>query len=544
MRTLARYLFDHIPKTAGMSMNAVFDDCVGPENVRRFLGWQHASQVIARWESKTILTGHFWHSPGSLVKRRRRYLTMLRRPEDRALSLYFFYRNNLPDSDDPAASLAQAMDLPEFLMSSNPAVVRAIHNFAVLHFRRLAEDGYSTTSDDARSLAAAKEVLEEYDFVGIHEDLAGSVERMCSRFGWPAVRSIPAVNPTRQRTSLSGIDPALRARLREVNRLDTELYEHALKLLEKGRRAAKRRFLDLGRFVGPTRAGTGDDEPARAPAPPAPTPSQFGAKVIEITGVEVKGALSGGPIVRSGEECVIVVEALAREASDDFTVGITIRDAFHQVIYATNSFHLGERLAVQPGKIYRVEFRMRMALGEGIHFVTAALHEGPGLYHHYFHWWEDAAHFVVRGRLGAPFQGTVDLSAVLARHEVPPLTEFAATLTSLEAPGRITAGSTFSLPVRIQNTGGQSWLSSCLRPVRVAYHWLDEAGNVVVYDGQRTALPGDLHAGDHAVVQVRVEAPPRPGNHTLRLTLVQETVAWFEDRGSVPLDFLVPIDAG
>jgi hypothetical protein len=539
--TRDRYLFDHIPRTGGMSMKAIFDGLFGPENVSPIVR-AHASQIMAQWETKTMITGHFWHSPGSLANRRRFYLTLLRRPEDRTLSLYYFYRHNVQDEDDQAVQLAKTMELQDFLMSEDPVVLQTIQNFAVRHFRQLSMDGYAGANDDAQNLTAAKEVLEQYDFVGIHEEFEDSLDMLCYQFGWPAVQTIPAINRALERKALDDLDPALHARLRDLNRLDIELYEHGLRLFAERKRATMRQFIDLKRMTEALRV-----EPEHVQFPPtapsgAVSSSQFGDKMVEILGVEVKGVLSGNPVLQSGEEGVIVIEALARGASDDFTVGIAIRDAAHQMVFGTNSYHLGERWSVRPGVAYSMEFRMRMALGEGIYFVTVALHEGPGHFQHCFHWWEDAAPFEVRGRSGRQFHGSVDLSPTLLRRESPPLSEFSASLAPQAAPDRALAGATFSLPIRIKNVGDQTWPSSGPRPVHVSYHWLDESGNMVIFDGLRTPLPQDMRGGDEADLHVSVKAPVSPGAYTLRITLVQENVAWFDSQGLDPLDLPVLID--
>src|SRR2546426_456510 len=120
--TRERYLFDHVPRTGGMSMKAIFDGLFGPENVSPIVRWRQAEQIMAEMEDTTMITGHFWHSPGSLAGRRRAYLTMLRRPEDWVLSVYYFFRHNDVDEDD-TVRLAKRMDLEEFVMSDDPAIL-------------------------------------------------------------------------------------------------------------------------------------------------------------------------------------------------------------------------------------------------------------------------------------------------------------------------------------------------------------------------------------------------------------------------------------
>ena len=76
-----KYLFDHLPRTGGTSLKIVFDDLFGRRHVSPSIRSGHASRIMAEMEGLTMITGHFWHSPGSLTARRRAYLTILRRPE-------------------------------------------------------------------------------------------------------------------------------------------------------------------------------------------------------------------------------------------------------------------------------------------------------------------------------------------------------------------------------------------------------------------------------------------------------------------------------
>jgi hypothetical protein len=120
---------------------------------------------------------------------------------------------------------------------------------------------------------------------------------------------------------------------------------------------------------------------------------------------------------------------------------------------------------------------------------------------------------------------------------------FAANIVAERVPTEISAGASISIPLRVRNTGDQSWLASGPRPVRAAFHWLDVDGRPVVYGGRRTPLPGDVSAGDEAGLELTVDAPERTGAHVLRITLVQEGVAWFDERGMTPVDVPIVITA-
>lgn len=70
--------------------------------------------------------------------------------------------------------------------------------------------------------------------------------------------------------------------------------------------------------------------------------------------------------------------------------------------------------------------------------------------------------------------------------------------------------------------------------LNLSYHWRDEWGGVVVWDGLRTAWPA-VHIGDCVDVDLLVQAPDCPGEYILEITAVLEGLHWFEDIGIPPL---------
>lgn len=101
-----------------------------------------------------------------------------------------------------------------------------------------------------------------------------------------------------------------------------------------------------------------------------------------------------------------------------------------------------------------------------------------------------------------------------------------------------------TLSVTVANTGASTWPAAGPTPVRLSYHWLDQAGGVVVWDGARAALAADLAPGRSAVVSLPVSSPPARGTYTLRLDLVQEGVAWFSGQGVAPRDLSIAVTSG
>lgn len=101
------------------------------------------------------------------------------------------------------------------------------------------------------------------------------------------------------------------------------------------------------------------------------------------------------------------------------------------------------------------------------------------------------------------------------------------TWTDIKSPGRFYADVVSPLPVSVSNAGTVSWPAKGPGAVALSYHWRDLGGRVVVWDGERTALPGALEPGDTGQQSLRVAAPAIPGRYLLELDAVREGFGWF-----------------
>ena len=92
-------------------------------------------------------------------------------------------------------------------------------------------------------------------------------------------------------------------------------------------------------------------------------------------------------------------------------------------------------------------------------------------------------------------------------------------------------GQRLNLDVEVVNLSDAAWSATgaagALR-VAVAYHWLDDRGHAVVWDGQRSALPADLRPGESARLVATILVPGKSGRLRLVVTLVQEGATWFD----------------
>jgi hypothetical protein len=100
---------------------------------------------------------------------------------------------------------------------------------------------------------------------------------------------------------------------------------------------------------------------------------------------------------------------------------------------------------------------------------------------------------------------------------------------------RLEAGALGSASVELENAGTVRW-----RELLVAYHWLDDLGNAIHWDGLRVAAP-PLAPGERADVRVAVRGPIPPGRYRLAFDLVLEHRFWLSEVGNTMLEVDVEI---
>jgi len=91
--------------------------------------------------------------------------------------------------------------------------------------------------------------------------------------------------------------------------------------------------------------------------------------------------------------------------------------------------------------------------------------------------------------------------------------------------GPVQAGALTLAHVVVENAGTAPW-----RGLKVSYHWLDDRGNPIVWDGIRhevSAAPGDRVERD-----VQIRGPIPPGRYRLAFDLVDEHRFWLAELGN------------
>ncbi|MEA2660781.1 MAG: hypothetical protein QOH08_353, partial [Chloroflexota bacterium] len=105
----------------------------------------------------------------------------------------------------------------------------------------------------------------------------------------------------------------------------------------------------------------------------------------------------------------------------------------------------------------------------------------------------------------------------------------------LAPPMTAGAGTTIQVPVTLTNSGSEGWNAAGPNPVNLSFHWLDQIGRTVVWDGARTPLGADVPGGGVRQVTAVIPMPPQPGAYQLQLALVKEGIAWLNPSVSYPV---------
>ena len=101
----------------------------------------------------------------------------------------------------------------------------------------------------------------------------------------------------------------------------------------------------------------------------------------------------------------------------------------------------------------------------------------------------------------------------------------------------VEAGTLQQATVEVENAGSATWRTRGPKDgLFVAYHWLDERGNPIVWDGRRTPLESVVPPGETLRQQFALRAPIPPGRYRLAVDIVEELRFWLAELGNQPLE--------
>src|SRR5262245_39548557 len=105
----------------------------------------------------------------------------------------------------------------------------------------------------------------------------------------------------------------------------------------------------------------------------------------------------------------------------------------------------------------------------------------------------------------------------------------------------VRAGAFATARLALANAGSAAWRSNDTEGVLLSYHWLDERGNAIVWDGIRTRFAAAVPAGGAVEVAAQVRAPIPPGRYRLAFDLVREHRYWLAELGNAALELDVDV---
>ena len=246
------YYFLHIPKAAGTT----FCFSVLPKffDYTEICPAHDYPEVLpmppAELSKFRLFRGHFYYFFHRLLPVKPTYLTFLRDPVERTLSLYdHIYRDTRHFQHDAVLSLKDglrdAVNSPELLPPNFQVTALAcdLDPFKTMAEARAAHpaglDEYSVIYGEMTKrlptrdeLAIACRRLEEMEFVGITERFDESVELLCRTFGW-TVPPYESLNIAPVRTRRESVAPDVLEALVQAHQLDFELYEFAKRLFSR-----------------------------------------------------------------------------------------------------------------------------------------------------------------------------------------------------------------------------------------------------------------------------------------------------------------------
>jgi hypothetical protein len=224
-------IFIHIPKTAGSTLNKIIKSQFANKSIFKVDGFKEGKSIeelkkLDKKERNKIrcVMGHMNFGVHKYLPRSSNYITVLRNPVDRLISLYYFI---LRQKQHPLheSIVSNNLSLEDFVNSDLTSL--GIHN---VQTRMLAGNKVAT---EAQLNSAKKNLQKYFTAVGLTEKFDRSLELFSEKLGWQ-INEYKSINVNQNRPQRAEVSQHIIQLLEEKNSFDMELYEFADRLLIEG----------------------------------------------------------------------------------------------------------------------------------------------------------------------------------------------------------------------------------------------------------------------------------------------------------------------
>jgi len=244
-----RVVFLHLPKTAGSTIHSVLSPHFDKKDTcpERFDGIANMNE--GELSQYRYFSGHFSRRSVERIPGQTKVFTFLRSPEERILSLYYFWRSHRAEVVEAGNLIgprfARELNLEDFFNCKDAAVVNAIDN---AYTRQLIDQEKFKHYEHYRKNAPEELVnnvlnyLRRIEFVGFQEHFSDDFKILLSSMGLSMPDTVPSEN-TRATNSNNArfekvveqtVTDSARQSLSRLTAMDQQIYSQAIELFGRG----------------------------------------------------------------------------------------------------------------------------------------------------------------------------------------------------------------------------------------------------------------------------------------------------------------------
>jgi hypothetical protein len=166
-------IYFHVPKCAGTSVSDFLQREFGKDLVKSPATYIDYNITPSNYNKFKVYAGHLYYDQLSLLPRGGSYMTILRNPGSRLISLYNYFKSlDISKSKNMvAANLAQKLDFHDWLECGNPEVIHDTSNAIVRHFAPKSFFFDQTPACRQNILFASQQFANQFSLIGFSEYL-------------------------------------------------------------------------------------------------------------------------------------------------------------------------------------------------------------------------------------------------------------------------------------------------------------------------------------------------------------------------------------